>query len=570
MKKTILKTIDILGTILTFFNLLMFYAMRPCWSGISGTIGYGQNKPIILFYVPVFICILLLLILISELVLKKLFDKNSINIIYFAQSVVFFIIILVIIKLGAIDYMRFVWPNFFKSVRILAVVLALYFLLFIYPKTILKDNKYFKYGLVCLCSIASILVLLNVSINRIVYNPVVYAVEDDYQIVFSTNSKAIAWVEVDGECYYDLYNGSDTKYSKVHKVEVPMTVLDAAKKYTVHTQRSVYTGPFGGFLGRDVSKSIDFKPVDVSDGIQYLSFSDIHMNINQAKKTASFITNYDFLVLNGDMISVVDSFDDANFANLVAYEITKGEIPVVYARGNHEVKGSYSEELHKYVGSKNGEFYYNFYFEDVYGVVLDIGEDHDDDWWEYYGTSHYVEYRNKQVEFLQNEIEKKEYDNYKYHLAVCHIPICFVNYRHNHVEIKEELTSLLNQMDMDMVLCAHQHDIMIFEPGLIEPNTKLVYNKAYKDGTYNGYLTDFNFPSLMVSKQGYTFTDESPLSNTKSHIGLFIDVDLNNNTETCSWINGRGEKVDVMNMYYEKHYGTEIIIDLNTKKFTSK
>lgn len=567
MKNTISKCIRIIGTVLSFFNVLMFYAMRPCWSGISGTIGYGQNKPIILFYVPVIICVFLFLVLVSDLILKKLIKKNFINIIYLSLGVVFFVILMVIIKLGAIDYMRFVWPNFFTSLSVLAIILMVYFMLFIYPKSFLKDKDFFKYGIISLCGVFAVIFLLNLKINRITYDPVVYAVEDKYQIVFSTNANAVGWVEVDGTEYYDLYNGSMKTNSKIHKIEVPMAALDSAKKYTVHTKRSIYTGPFGGFLGRDISKSVNFKPVDTSDGIQYLSFSDIHMNATQAAKTASFANNYDFLVLDGDMISDVETFDDANYANLVAYMITKGEMPVVYARGNHEVKGAYSEELHKFVGSLNGGFYYNFYFDDVYGLVLDIGEDHDDDWWEYYGTSHYVEYRDAQVEFLKAEIEKKNYDNYDYHLAVCHIPICFVNYRHNHVEIKEELTNLLNQMDMDMVLCAHQHDIMIFEPGLIEPGTKLVYNKAYKDGTYNGYLTDFNFPSLMISKQGYTFSDDSPLSKTKSHIGLFIDVNLTNKTETCYWLNGRGEKVDVMNMYFEKQYGTEIVIDLETKKF---
>ena len=118
-----------------------------------------------------------------------------------------------------------------------------------------------------------------------------------------------------------------------------MTVLDSAKKYTVHTQRSIYCGPFGGFLGRDISKTTNFKPVDTSDGIQYLSFSDIHMNEALATKTAGFVENYDFLVLIGDIISDVETFDDANFNNKVAYNITKGEIPVVYARGNHDVKG---------------------------------------------------------------------------------------------------------------------------------------------------------------------------------------------------------------------------------------
>lgn len=567
MKSIIYKIIRITGTVLSFFNLLMFYAMRPCWSGISKTLGYKNGAAPILYYLPVLICILFFVVLLSDLILKKIFNKNWLHITYLSLSFLFFIVILVIIKLGAIDYMRFVWPYFFESLGYLAIILFLFFMLFCYPKTTVKDNKIFKYATLGMGSLLAMLLLINFSINRITYNPVVYAVEDKYQIVFSTNSEATGWVEIGGEEFFDTYNGSSKKYTKVHKIEVPMNKLDAAKKYTVHTQRSIYCGPFGGFMGKDISLTTNFKPVDTSDGIQYLSFSDVHMNIKQTKKTASYFKNYDFLVLAGDLISDVETFDDANFFNLVAYEISKGEMPVVFARGNHDVKGRYGEQLHNFVGAKGDQFYYNFYFDNIYGLVLDIGEDHDEGWWEYYGTDHYEEYRDAQLNFLNEEINRKDYDHYEYHLAVCHIPIVFVNYRKDHIHIKEEMTRLLNQMDIDMLLCGHQHDIMIFQPGLITPNTKLTYNSKYKSGTYSGYLTDFNFPSFMISKPGFTFSDEPGLAKAKSQIGLFVDVDLTNNIETCAYYNSRGEKVDVMNMYYELEYGTEIKINLDTKEF---
>ncbi|MCR5742013.1 MAG: metallophosphoesterase [Gammaproteobacteria bacterium] len=570
MKNTIFKIIRIVGTILAFFNSLMFFAMRPCWSGISATLGYkgGDNK--ILYILPVIIFVFLFVLLLSDLIIKKIFNKNWIHLMYLIISIVFFIVVIVVIVLGAIDYMRFIWPKFFTSLLYLDLLLFLYFLIFIYPKTAFKDNNYVKYGTIGVSTLIVVLILLNFSINKITYEPVVYAVEDNYQIIFSTKSKATGWVTIGDKSYYDTYNGSTRKFDKVHKIEVPMSVLDSEKEYTVHTQKSIYCGPFGGFLGRDITKTLNFKPVDTSDGIQYLSFSDIHMNLDVAKKTASFIDNYDFLVLDGDIISDVETFDDANFNNLVAYSITKGEIPVVYARGNHDVKGEYAEQLHKFVGTKDDKFYFNFYFKDVYGIVLDLGEDHDDDWWEYYGTAHYEDYQDKQIEFLTEEVNSKNFENFKYHLAVCHIPIVFVNYRHNQEEVKANMTNLLNQMDIDMLLCGHQHELMIFEPGLITPNTKLSYNSNYKTGTYKGYLTDFNFPSLMISKQGFTFSDSNKLAGAKSHIGLFIDVDLNTKKELCYYLNSRGEKVEVMNMFYEKTYGTEITIDLETKEFTSK
>lgn len=570
-KEIVFKVIRYVGTVLAVFNVLMFYAMRPCWSGISSTLGYKGGSNTFLYYLPIFICILFFVVALADLILKAIFKKNWLQIMFLSISVVFLGAILYIIANGANAYMRFIWPKFFIGLAVAAVVLAIYFLLFIYPKTKLKDKKVFKFYILGLTSVLALGLLLHFSINWISYKPVVYAVEKNYQIVFSTNAESIGWVEVGDNCYYETYAGTSKKFSRVHKIEVPMTALDATKKYTVHTKHSIYCGPFAGFMGRDITQTIEFKPVDSSDGIQYLSFSDIHMHDWQTKKTAKYVEKYDFLILAGDAISDIETFEDANFMNKVAYDITGGKIPVVYARGNHDVKGRYGEQMHNFAGAKGEKFYYNFYFDNVYGIVLDLGEDHDDDWWEYYDTAHYALYHQEQVEFLESEIAKHEYDAYEYHVAACHIPIPFVNYRHNHTEIKAQLTALLNQMDIDMLVCGHQHQLMIFEPGLVTPNEKLKYNSEYRPGeTYKGYLTDFNFPTFMVSKPGFTYGDSTDLVTAKSQIGFYVDADLANKKEVCYYLNSRGEKVDVMNMWAEKHYGTEITIDLTTKVFTSK
>ena len=71
----------------------------------------------------------------------------------------------------------------------------------------------------------------------------------------------------------------------------------------------------------------------------------------------------------------------------------------------------------------------------------------------------------------------------------------------------------------------------------------------------------------MVSKPGFTFSDDPNLSFSRSHIGLFVDVNFNTNKETCYYLNSKGQKVDTMNMFYDKSYGTQITIDLTTKAF---
>ena len=119
--------------------------------------------------------------------------------------------------------------------------------------------------------------LVNFTFNSIKTGAVVYAVEDEYQIVFSSSTEARAWVTIDGQPYYDNYNGSNRSYTKIHKVSVPMNILNEAKSYEIHVQKITYRGPFGGYMGRDISESYTFQPVDTSDGFNYYSLADIHV-----------------------------------------------------------------------------------------------------------------------------------------------------------------------------------------------------------------------------------------------------------------------------------------------------
>lgn len=570
IKNILLKVSKIGNLVLSWFNFFMFFAMRPCWSGISKTLGYEDNMTWLLYNLPVIIWILFFVIAVTNTVLFLTKKKSNLwSYIMNGVNVVFLVAVLVIIALGAIDYLDYIWPNFFKYVGICVAVLMVVFFIFVYPKTKLVENKVFKFGLVGIMCLTILANLVDFTFNGIKTGAVVYAVENEYQIVFSSETNSRAWVEIGDERYFDNYNGSNKSYSKIHKVSIPMTLLNNAKKYTIHVQKITYRGPFGGYFGKDISKEYTFKPVDTSDGLQYYSLADIHMAGNASIKAASYMQDKELLVLAGDIVSMMDTFADANLVNEYASKMTNGSIPVVYARGNHEIKGKYAQEFHNFVGTKGETFYYNFYLDGVYGLVLDIGEDHDDDYWEYYDTSFYEEFREEQIKLLEKEVESKNFENYDYKLVVCHIPVVFINSRKNHKDQKERMTELLNKMDIDMMISGHQHDLFVFEPDTVEYNSKgkMVYNPDYKaNKTYGGLVTDHNFPNILVSKRGYTQTDDASLTNTKSQIGVGITVDFVNKTQKIVYNNSKGEKVHMVNAFAPITYGEEIVFDLETKK----
>ena len=561
--KTLKKNwLSVLATSYSLLCALMWLAMRVNWSGISKALGADTNQSFFVMETPLIFCIFMWLAFAFAFASMLVWHRKLPSIISLSLSGVFTVLIIVVIALGACDYMSFILPKFFRSLLVSVCLLALALLLF-FPVTsanrVITIGKWAVLGCVAL---VCVLVGYNVKINYFTYEAVVYAVEDNYQIVFSTNANSLAWVEIDGEKYYDLYAGSMKSKDLVHKVEVPQEVLNNAKNYKICAQKMIYRGPFGGYKGKIISQQYNFRPVDSSDGLVYYSMTDVHASRKGAVKAASSVENMDFLVMLGDNISMVDSEYDAQFANLVANDVTHGEFPCIYVRGNHEIKGLYAEDLHKYVGSNNGDFYYWFSLssenskKEVFGITLDIGEDHDDDWWEYYETAQFQLYQNEQTELLRKIAEEKPYEEYNYTLVCCHIPIQFINSRGNHVNVKNTWTGILNEIQPDLVVSGHQHDLYPFLEGKIDKNDagRLIYNPQFKGEnklySKNGGVTDFQWNSFICGKRGATQTDSPSAVDSKNHIGLVTEVDFAAGTQKSYYVNSRKQVVAVYQPFF--------------------
>ena len=579
LKKHRLAVVSVAASLLV---ALFWLALRVNWAGISKVFGGDTNDSFFVMHTPLLICVLLWLIVIFALVATYVWSgkRKAPFIAVLSASGVFFIAEIVVVIMGAKDYMPFILPTFGLSLLI-CLCLAAFGLLLFFPAT--AKNRLtcaLKWTTLGIAVLGTVLIAFDVKANYFTYQPVVYAVEDDYQIVFSTNDESTVWVEVDGEKYYDLYAGSMRSQDLVHKVTVPQDKLDRAGKYTIGAQTMIYRGPFGGYKGKTFTKDFSFRAVNLDDGFDYYTMTDVHGSRKGAANAANAFEaqlnksnrTTDLLVILGDSYSMIDSEYDAQFTNLLAHDVTKGEYPVIYARGNHEIKGKYAESLYKYVGSSNQNFYYEFTLAGgrVYGITLDLGEDHDDDWWEYYGTAQFVQYQAEQTAMLNDIIKDGRHLNRDYTLVCCHIPIQFVNSRHNHKDVKATWTALLNEIQPDLCVYGHQHDLYPFLEGQITKytsNGKLEYNTQFKtkDGkpqTYGGYLTDFQFNGFICGRRGATQTDKVGSLNKSQHIGLGTSVDFTANKQTSVYYNSKGDRVSVFNPFVEGAAQTEFVTDL--------
>ena len=574
MLKNLKKNLwNILCVVWAMAVALFWFSMRVIWSGISKVLyeAMGKKEPTeFLLNFPLYVNIFLWVLLafaVVELVRKG--KKKGTTIALTALLGVFTVASAVVVVMGAVDYLYFILPKFFLSLGIGMCIAAFSALLFFPPVKNCKFCVALKCALIALVILVAVFEGYGVTLgSRFTYEPVVYAVEDTYQIVFSTNHSATAWVEIDGEAYYDLYAGSMKSKDTVHKITVPQEKLDKAKSYSIHAEKMIYRGPFGGFKGKEISKSYTFRPVNTDDGLVYYTMTDVHHAHDGAVAAAKSVENLDFLVILGDSVGMTEYEADAQYANLLAHSVTGGQIPVVYARGNHEIKGAYAEVLYKYVGSKNESFYYWFTLSDVFGITLDLGEDHDDGWWEYYGTDRFALYHEEQTQFLQELVQTKPYEAYRYTLVACHIPIQFVNSRKDHVQVKATWTELLNQIQPDLAVYGHQHDLYPFLEGqetMYNEKGKLIYNSQFKGTagkTYGGYLTDFTFSGFIAGRRGTTQVDDIGALNRKDHIGLAVYVDLANKTQVCRYINTAGSTVSVYNPFVEGPAQTEFVLEL--------
>lgn len=565
MLEKIKKYLLPVGTVaLTLLTALFWVALRVNYAGISKFLGADKNPSFLVMNLPVMVCVLAWIACAMALVGMLLWHKKKwISVTALVLGVIVTVGAVVVVMFGAKDYLRFIMVHFWESLAVTSGILVFALVLF-FPVKNCGKSLAVKAAVLVLVILGAVVIGYQLRPCTITHGAVVYAVEDEYQIVFSTSDSAIAWVEVDGRCYYDLYAGSMRSADRVHKITLPQSVLDAAGGYSIHAKQMIYRGPFGGYTGETISESYDFRPVDTSDGLDYYSLSDVHEAVDAAIAAASG-EKMDFLVLLGDLISMVETEADCQLANELAHGITGGECPVIYVRGNHEIKGEYGELLYKYVGSKNQEYYYYVTLgSDVFAVVADIGEDHDDAWWEYYGTAQFQLYRDEQTEFLEELLAEGRYQNYSYRMALSHIPFSYVGSARYFEEDCNRWTEIFNEMGMDIGLSGHKHVLWALLPEHTQECSPMNYSVAFKGAegkTDKGYLTDFAFPNFLVGRRSDSFSGSTQGDGYSQYTCLFTHVDLAAGLQTSRYVNAAGQTLTGAYPFYEGTY-TEVTTEL--------
>ena len=178
----------------------------------------------------------------------------------------------------------------------------------------------------------------------------------------------------------------------------------------------------------------------------------------------------DFFVHTGDAFNWIDD-EEHLFRNWL--EPTSAALaqttPLMYARGNHELRGAFARELYGYVPNVDGRFYYARDAGPVHLLVLDTGEDKPDDTNVYSDLNRTTPYRAAELVWLREHLRTApRVRTAPFRVIVMHQPQWGWLADGNAAWIEAA-----NAAGVDLVIAGHNHKFSYTPPG---PNVPHKYH----------------------------------------------------------------------------------------------
>ena len=282
-----------------------------------------------------------------------------------------------------------------------------------------------------------------------------------YSVVWVTSGKGSGYVKYtyNGEekTVWETSGGLIKSDDTIHSVQIPKAELQG-NTYKVGSQRVGYKFGYNAVKRRTVeSEEYTFNGVPKQDDIKILSVSDVHYMEKKMYQSLSYFTDKpDMVILLGDFMSQMEFKSDfVNYVLKNANYLSGGEIPVVYIRGNHETRGEFGAQAIKYLPSQTGEYYFTFDFGALSAVVIDSGEDKEDDHKEYSGLVDFATYREQEYNWLCS-LQASDFEGATYKIAFSHDPTLTDHFG-------KDWTAPLNNIGIDLIVGGHHHKTAFLE-----------------------------------------------------------------------------------------------------------
>lgn len=236
---------------------------------------------------------------------------------------------------------------------------------------------------------------------------------------------------------------------------------------------SLLTGKIERFLNANVEKK----------EVSFLMLNDIHDRPESISHLLGLedVKGQDFVFFNGDVFDYQTSEQQLIDHMLQpCIDVFASKLPFLYVRGNHETRGVFRTDFLAYF-EQVGKL--AFSLGPVRFVILDTGEDKEDDHPVYANLVDFDAYRLAQADWLKAEMQTKAFKKAPFRVVMMHIPPRFSGTAHGALHCTEVFEPLLNSGRVDLVLSGHTHRYKVHQPGEAGNKYALVIGGGKKEGT---------------------------------------------------------------------------------------
>ena len=303
--------------------------------------------------------------------------------------------------------------------------------------------------------------------------------KDGVTVMYQSRGSVHSWVEVGIDSMHtqrfrQLCGGQEVVHDQEHRVRLSGLQPGQTYYYRVCAQEITKNQSYHKTFGHSIATPFYrfTLPADTIKNFTAIILNDLHGVQTVINRVAACVDSIqpDLVFFNGDCLSEPADRDQAiRMVQSLVVPFHGEQRPLVFIRGNHEIRNAYSSGMTSLMEWSNDETYHAFSWGCTRFVVLDCGEDKPDSTWVYYGLNDFSGFRQDQVGFLQQEIRSRAFRKADHRFLLHHIPLWFDNEANDPGGASEPCRTLwadlLTRAGFDCAFNGHTHRQQYYAPG---------------------------------------------------------------------------------------------------------